>query len=82
MLTCLPWGGAVTSKKTKLKECVKISDENGKSAGSVAPDKDYLVMMIEIGFRFISYRNDSFVLREGLETARTWYEELLFEKRN
>ena len=55
--------------KKLLKDCVAISEQNGKAAVSVARDKDYLSMMIDIGFRFISYKNDSFVLREGLESA-------------
>ncbi len=67
--------------KNFLKDCAKICNENGKSAGTVAPDKDYLNMIIEFGFRFISYRNDSFVLRDGLEKAKTRYEELVSVKK-
>jgi len=62
--------------KKLLKDCVAISEKNGKAAGSVARDKDYLSMMIDVGFRFISYRNDSFVLREGLEISQLWYKEI------
>jgi len=66
--------------KKLLKDCVVLSEENGKTAGSVARDKNYLSMMINLGFRFISYRNDSFVLREGLENARLRYEEMCLVK--
>ena len=71
--------GDLTHKKVKklLIDCAKICNENDKSAGSVAPDKDYLNMMIEFGFRFISYRNDSFILRDGLQKAKTWYDKLI-----
>ena len=61
--------------KKLLKECVAITEENGKVAGSVARDKEYLSMMIDLGFRFVSFKNDSFVLREGLETSRSWFDE-------
>lgn len=66
--------------KKLLKECVKITEGNGIVAGSVARDKEYLSMMIDLGFRFISYKNDSFVLREGLETSRRWCDEFILTK--
>jgi 4-hydroxy-2-oxoheptanedioate aldolase len=74
--------GDLTHKKVKklLRDCVSVSEKNNKVAGSVARDKDYLSMMIDIGFRFISYKNDSFVLREGLEIAQLWYEEMCERK--
>ncbi len=62
-----------------LKDCVKISDENGKTAGSVAPDKNYLSTLINSGFRFISYRNDSFVLGDGLKKAKNHYSNTISE---
>ena len=49
----------------------------GLVAGSVAPDKEYLKLLIDSGFRFISYRADSAVLLEGFSTAQGWFQELL-----
>jgi len=60
-----------------VRECVQVVEAQGVAAGSVAPDKAYLELLFEAGFRFLSYRADSPVLREGFETARHWYEELL-----
>jgi len=58
-----------------LRKCVQISQDYGKAVGSVARDKEYLDLMLELGFSFVSYRNDSFVLREGLEEACGWFSE-------
>lgn len=60
-----------------VRDCVKMINEKGLVAGSVARDKGYLQLLVETGFRFISYRADSTVLREGFETARGWFEEFL-----
>lgn len=59
-----------------VRECVKIITSKGLVAGSVAMDRDYLKLLIESGFRFISYRLDCAILLEGFETAREWYKEL------
>ncbi|MBN4056225.1 hypothetical protein JYT20_00730 [Rhodothermus sp. AH-315-K08] len=56
-----------------LRDAVQLAEENGKAAGSVARDREYLNLMLSMGFRFISYRNDSFVLREGLSEAQSWF---------
>lgn len=60
-----------------VRDCVKIISEKGLIAGSVARDRDYIQLLVETGFRFVSYRVDSAVLREGFETARGWYLESL-----
>lgn len=60
-----------------VRECVQTIEAKGLAAGSVARDKDYLKLLFEAGFRFISYRVDCAILRDGFETARHWYEELL-----
>lgn len=67
--------GELSHPKVKklLKDCVILAEENNKAAGSVAIDDDYISMMLEMGFRFISYRNDSFVLRQGLEDAKYYF---------
>lgn len=59
-----------------LRECARISEAQGVAAGSVARDRDYLKLLFESGFRFLSYRVDSAILREGFESARGWYNEI------
>lgn len=59
-----------------VRDCVRLIESRGLAAGSVAPDREYLKLLHEAGFRFLSYRIDSAVLREGFVTARSWYEEL------
>ena len=60
-----------------VKECVRTIESKGIVAGSVARDKDYLHLLFDAGFRFISYRVDCAIIREGFEEARNWYQELL-----
>ncbi len=60
-----------------LRDAVKIINERGLVAGSVARDKEYIKLLVETGFRFVSYRVDSAILREGFEIARGWYQEIL-----
>jgi 4-hydroxy-2-oxoheptanedioate aldolase len=60
-----------------VRDCVRLIDSKGLVAGSVARDRDYLRLLFEAGFRFISYRVDCAILREGFEAARAWYQELL-----
>lgn len=59
-----------------VRDCVRAIEAHGLAAGSVAPDREYLKLLYESGFRFLSYRVDSAVLREGFAAARAWYEEL------
>lgn len=59
-----------------VQECVKIINSCGLVAGSVARDRDYLKLLIDSGFRFLSYRVDCAILIEGFETARGWFQEL------
>jgi len=67
--------GDLTHPKVKklLKDCAVLAEENNKVAGSVARDNNYISMMLDLGYRFISFRNDSFVLRQGLEDAKHHY---------
>jgi len=60
-----------------LRDCVTLTEEADKIAGSVAVSKEYLSLMVDLKFRFVSYKNDSFVLREGLEKAKGWHDESL-----
>lgn len=64
-----------------VRECVQTIEARGLAAGSVARDRDYLRLLFEAGFRFISYRVDCAILRDGFETARHWYEKLLSGQR-
>jgi 4-hydroxy-2-oxoheptanedioate aldolase len=60
-----------------VRDCVQMIVSKGLVAGSVARDKDYLRLLYDAGFKFIAYRVDCAILREGFETARNWYQELL-----
>jgi hypothetical protein len=53
-----------------------LIEDNGLVAGSVARDREYMELLLDAGFRFVSYRVDCAILRDGLETARGWYTEL------
>lgn len=64
-----------------VRDCVGIIESKGLVAGSVARDRDYLKLLFESGFRFISYRVDCAILHEGFETAKTWYQELMKSER-
>ena len=64
-----------------VKDCVRIIESKGKVAGSVARDKDYIKMLFDAGFRFISYRCDSAVLRDSLAEAQGWYDKILIEEK-
>ena len=75
-------GDLYNSKVIKfIKDCVKIIESKGLCAGSVARDKEYIRIMYEAGFNFISYRADSPVLREGFAQATGWYQELIDENK-
>jgi 4-hydroxy-2-oxoheptanedioate aldolase len=60
-----------------VRDCVKLINEKGLVAGSVARDRNYIKLLVETGFGFVSYRVDSAVLREGYETAKGWFHESL-----
>lgn len=73
-------GVAGDIKHPKVIEVVKESaakiERYGLAAGSVARDREYLQLLHESGFRFLSYLVDCAILRAGFETARGWYDEL------
>lgn len=60
---------AVQQSVTQIQQC-------GLAAGSVASDQEYLKLLYDAGFRFLSYLVDCAILRAGCETARGLYEEL------
>jgi len=70
--------GDVKNKKVikLVKDLVKMIESKGLVAGSVAPDREYLKLLIDSGFRFISYRADSAVLLDGFSTAYSWFQKL------
>lgn len=59
-----------------IQTCVALIRSKGLVAGSVAPNRDYLRMLYDAGFLFISYRADSTILSEGIKMAGSWYREL------
>jgi len=76
MAVCEP-GDVRHPKVIKMvRECVRIIESQGLSAGSVAPDREYLKLLYDAGFRFLSYRVDSAMLRDAFATAHGWYREL------
>jgi 4-hydroxy-2-oxoheptanedioate aldolase len=60
-----------------VQESAAKIERYGLAAGSVARDQEYLKLLYDSGFRFLSYLVDCAILRSGFETARQWYEELL-----
>ena len=63
----------------RLKECVTLIKENNLIVGSVARDRQYLNLLFNLGVKFLAYRVDCAVLREGYELVKTWHEELKSE---
>jgi len=59
-----------------LKDSVKVIEDKGLVAGSVAPTKEYIKLLYDTGFRFIAYRVDCAVLRQGFVQARGWFDAL------
>ncbi len=59
-----------------MHDYVALIEEHGLVAGSVARDKEYMELLRDAGFRFVSYRADCAILRDGYSTARGWYQEL------
>jgi len=59
-----------------VKDSVKVIEKNGIAAGSVGPTREYVQLLFDAGFRFIAYRVDCAVLREGFVEARSWFNQL------
>lgn len=60
-----------------VRECVSRIEAHGAIAGSVARDLGYLELLVDVGFRFLSYSVDAAILRGGVEKARLAYDELV-----
>lgn len=59
-----------------MRSSVEVIEAHGLAAGSVARDRAYLELLVDAGFRFLTYRNDAALLGDALRAARGWYEEL------
>jgi len=68
--------GDVEDKKVidLLKDLGKLIKSHGIAPGSVAPNKNYLNLLIESGFTFISYRADSAILVDGYKESKKWFD--------
>ncbi len=65
-----------------VRDCAQLINDKGLVAGSVARDREYIDLLVDSGFRFISYRVDAAVLREGYETAYDWFRESIREEKD
>lgn len=59
-----------------MRRSAEIIESAGIAAGSVARDYDYMRLLSDAGFRFVSYRNDTTLLRDAVATARSAFDEL------
>jgi 4-hydroxy-2-oxoheptanedioate aldolase len=59
-----------------MRDYVKLIEDSGLAAGSVAPSRAYMELLIDAGFRFVSYLVDCAILKEGLDSAHGWYLDL------
>lgn len=65
-----------------MKEYAKIIEGSGLVAGSVAPDLAYMQILFDCGFRFVSYRADSAMLRDGYASALRAFSEISESRSN
>ena len=74
-------GDVRNEKVVKLiKDLVKMIESKGLIAGSVAPDKEYLKLLIDLKFKFISYRADSAIIYDGFNHLKVAFDKLSKEK--
>lgn len=59
-----------------VRGAVRTIEEHGLAAGAVTRDRDHLKLLLEAGFRYLSYLVDTAILREGFENAVGWHREL------
>lgn len=60
-----------------VRGAVRTIEAHGLAPGAVARDREHLRLLLRLGFRYISYLVDTAILREGFETARGWYDEIV-----
>ena len=63
-----------------LREYVSQIEDSGLVAGSVARDQEYMELLIDSKFRFISYLVDCAILREGYEKIHLNFQNLMARK--
>jgi len=63
-----------------VREFARIINSYGLIAGSVARDREYLELLIDSGYSFLSYRVDCAILMEGYEKAAGWFREFISER--
>ena len=60
-----------------VRGAVRTIEERGLAAGAVARDREHLRLLLDAGFRYLSYLVDTAIIREGFETALGWHRELV-----
>jgi 4-hydroxy-2-oxoheptanedioate aldolase len=60
-----------------VQECGRLIQSLGKIAGSVAPTVEYMRILIDAGYQFVSYRADSAMLVNSYQEAREKFLECL-----
>ena len=60
-----------------VREAVRTIEARGLAAGAVARDREHLRLLLDAGFRYISYLVDTAIIRAGFETALGWHRELM-----
>jgi len=61
---------------TMIEQCVQKIHAYGIAAGSFASDKDYIKLLVELGFELVAYLVDSAVLRHSYEDVYTYFTSL------
>ena len=64
-----------------VKKCVEIINSKGLIAGSVARDPKYMKLLIESGFKFVSYRNDTSVIYGSFVEAKSIFDKEIEDKK-
>jgi 2-keto-3-deoxy-L-rhamnonate aldolase RhmA len=60
-----------------VRTAVQTIEERGLAAGAVARDREHLRLLLDAGFRYISYLVDTAIIRAGFETGLGWHRELV-----
>lgn len=59
-----------------VRGCVQKIESKGLAAGAVCRDREHAAVLLDAGFRYISYLVDTAILHEGFAAARAWWDEL------
>jgi 4-hydroxy-2-oxoheptanedioate aldolase len=60
-----------------VRGAVRTIEDRSVAAGAVARDREHLRLLLDAGFRYISYLVDTAIIREGFERALGWHRELV-----